>query len=884
MVIKEIHIDGFGIFSNFSLALPGNGIHIILGNNEAGKSTMLKFIRYTLFGKSSNRIESLNGGSHGGRIKALMSKGGEAVFAREGKNKTTLSYDAGTASWADLLGNASEKLFFGIYAFTLDDLVNFQVIDDSGMKDKIYSLGMGLGRKSVADLQKPVMETVDAIYKGRGKKLVIPNLTDEIARLHQQIHLVQQSMDTYRRLVSEIETIEAEITLGGADLKQLRLQYNALDAHLKCYESFVAINHINQQLSELPPLQDLPVDGVQQLENAIESKRNLKIQIRELQEGTPDERGIAELEQILQEEQINRQLLDEKAKIDYLRLNLAGYRQMINEKAGESQRLRELDDQIQTTIAGNINSAWTENDVVAFTDEAVHLSRKEEFMQALATATEEKRSWDAQEKVLMSQPGSRNTTGIATILAVVALVLSIPFFYYQLPWIGIVFIVIAVFLLSARKFFKPEDKLSPVKERITQLEQQQKEILTNYRNYLKNDLRLSPELSFPALTKIIQNIEKVKTLINERNRIRAKIQEERLPAIYEYEGKVKAMWAMLGNQLPGASVEMMVHAILEQYDAVFEHYQQLLMMNNELAIKLTSKQQLEARLHECRDTVQKILDSIKAASPDEFFSRYRHNNLVKELMQKKNNAIEKIETVAGINKADEVMAFLSLHDKQTLLTRLEELSSEISHSDKLHASQLQKKGERIAEKDRLAGEAELSQLLTSLEIRRQKLREAYKEWLSGKLALHVLSEVKSDYEKNRQPAVIKAAGNYFRSITQMRYQGLRASLEASEVSVYDEREASRSIDQLSRGTREQLLVCLRLGLIEEYEQQAEPLPVIVDEILVNFDKERARETAKILQQFAQNRQILIFTCHPSTIDLFDKEQVHVVELSSGKVN
>jgi len=34
MILKEIHIDGFGIFNSFSLTTLGKGVNILLGNNE----------------------------------------------------------------------------------------------------------------------------------------------------------------------------------------------------------------------------------------------------------------------------------------------------------------------------------------------------------------------------------------------------------------------------------------------------------------------------------------------------------------------------------------------------------------------------------------------------------------------------------------------------------------------------------------------------------------------------------------------------------------------------------------------------------------------------------------------------------------------------------
>ncbi|MCH8070051.1 MAG: AAA family ATPase, partial [Candidatus Marinimicrobia bacterium] len=49
MQIREIHIDGFGIFSNTHITGMIQGINVIYGPNEFGKTTLLEFIRRILF-------------------------------------------------------------------------------------------------------------------------------------------------------------------------------------------------------------------------------------------------------------------------------------------------------------------------------------------------------------------------------------------------------------------------------------------------------------------------------------------------------------------------------------------------------------------------------------------------------------------------------------------------------------------------------------------------------------------------------------------------------------------------------------------------------------------------------------------------------------------
>jgi uncharacterized protein YhaN len=69
---------------------------------------------------------------------------------------------------------------------------------------------------------------------------------------------------------------------------------------------------------------------------------------------------------------------------------------------------------------------------------------------------------------------------------------------------------------------------------------------------------------------------------------------------------------------------------------------------------------------------------------------------------------------------------------------------------------------------------------------------------------------------------------------------------------------------------EQLLLALRLGLIKVYEDQAEPMPIIMDDIMVNFDDNRGPLAIKALAEFAVNRQVLVLTCHQNMLATYKK--------------
>ena len=79
---------------------------------------------------------------------------------------------------------------------------------------------------------------------------------------------------------------------------------------------------------------------------------------------------------------------------------------------------------------------------------------------------------------------------------------------------------------------------------------------------------------------------------------------------------------------------------------------------------------------------------------------------------------------------------------------------------------------------------------------------------------------------------------------------------------------------LSRGTREQLFVSLRLALVAAYARRGIHLPMILDDVFVNYDAGRTRTACSVLREFAkQGHQLLVFTCHEHVWRMFQDIKV-----------
>ncbi|MCD6441123.1 MAG: AAA family ATPase [Candidatus Marinimicrobia bacterium] len=891
MIFKEIHIDGFGIFNGFSLPNLKKGVNIILGNNEVGKSTLLKFLRFTLFGypsRTDQRMSPLNGGKHGGRIKALLASGKEVTFERFAGSKggdINLIYDRNPSQnqsrWSQLLGNATAELYNNVYAFSLDELVNLDSLSSSGVEDKIFSVGLGLGDTSIGKVESSIQSRVDQIYTLRGSKQQIPAILKEIQSKKLQIQKIQDNLPYYQELTRDIKKIEDEISGIERKLEKSGAARSKLDNYLKCYDSFISVISVSEELQKLPELRDYPEKGTEQLDKLEDKEQELSDRIRELRTGNRAEKGIEELDGAIKAISFNSELLKHEDKIEYLRENLALYKQTLNDKNDDDGKVEKINQSINQGI-NKISAGWTEHNIAGFTNLISHKSRIEGFKEQFEEADSEKRTIEAELKALRAKESAVNMKKLADIVSLILLIGSIPAFYYALPVLGAALLLIALLLFAGKRFFlKVEDSQSEAQKQLEKLNSNYEILNNEYKEYLGQNLNLPIHLSTNDILEIFRTIEQIQKEISEREGLNKKQKTQRTPFIQKFVREANSLKEIIQNHKPNENVEVLVNQIIAEFDASQRQLQEKEKLLENFNRKQKELETATLMLAENREQIAELLESVNAADRQDFRKKYKINGRVNELIDKKNREIQTIEKIVGLNNAAEVIEFFKTNEKQEVEKNRSDLTSQIHTLNAELKAKNSTLGEKKNEFKRIEGESELAQVMTELETEKQKLNNAYRDWLSGKIALKILGDVKTKYEKEQQPEVIKNSSAYFGKITRDRYKRISVSLDEKAVVVFDSSEASKKIEQLSRGTKEQLLISLRLGFIEEYEKQAEPLPIIVDEVLVNFDPYRARQTAEILREFGKDRQILIFTCHPDTKDYFGSAVVNLTRINEN---
>lgn len=280
---------------------------------------------------------------------------------------------------------------------------------------------------------------------------------------------------------------------------------------------------------------------------------------------------------------------------------------------------------------------------------------------------------------------------------------------------------------------------------------------------------------------------------------------------------------------------------------------------------------------------QQLLHEAGAAHETELRQRAAEHTRRQALADRRDALSREIAAaLAGRLSEDELRGWLEGELAFELDKRLREISRQIetatSHLHFLHAA----RGRLEQESAALIADRQLPSRLSDLAGVDQQIRDAIERWRVLTVAEQTLDCVRRKYETERQPAALKDASGYLERLTAGRYVRVWAPLGERALRVDDGEGNSLAVEVLSRGTREQLFLSLRLALVGLYARRGIDLPLVLDDVLVNFDTRRARAAAGVLRDFAEaGHQVLVFTCHEHLSKIFRHLKVDVHQLPAN---
>ena len=150
-----------------------------------------------------------------------------------------------------------------------------------------------------------------------------------------------------------------------------------------------------------------------------------------------------------------------------------------------------------------------------------------------------------------------------------------------------------------------------------------------------------------------------------------------------------------------------------------------------------------------------------------------------------------------------------------------------------------------------------------------RLRDDYRLLATLLIAQRSLEEAIAQWERKSQPEVYRCASRLLSQMTDGAWCTVRMNAQG-DIEVVDAIKTTRAPHLLSLGTRQQLYLSLRIALLMTAENVGKGLPIMCDDILVNFDDARRKQAVRALLELAKRRQVILFTCHPDIAALVYK--------------
>lgn len=840
-----------------------SGFNIVFGNNEAGKSSLMKFLKDGLFlqkntdtGKIYFKI--LNEDCESGyRIDISSKQKGkiydfnnqlceadflsayinkryfEQGFIINSNNLNSLQYDKNKSLLNVIKDPSFDEL--NIYYDILNKEISKNWGADNRLKKNVKEI---LSRIEIINKEIAQLSKTEPEYNQISAE--IENLKNERQRNREIVE--------YLKSEKEIRRLTAEKRLLKEEVEDLNLEYNA-----KLYSS------------------------VPQYIEILQDKKTYEINLSRINKHKVTiENLVKKISEDIVKFNFEYDFSFGENNILKMEINTAKIREIneLSEKQKECETVKNIEENNLSNLKDNysdLSNKYTDcnNDLnIDFEKEQNLVDFLEEKIKYLHYSTEEINN---NKQLTLFDCGKSIIISLTLIL-----ILSVFVFVYSVvkEQPAESFMSFVVVVLGSVLFWKLRNSLS-YKNNVKNCEIEKEKIIKEIKEKLKDEY---PDIEGISQTYFLIKadtvLQKKKELINKYNLIQDRVQslkneEKKLSdKILCSEEKIKNI-INDGTKTLNLLKHLIEEIVLTPVDSHYSKYTNIVNSLKEIKNDINNKNLLLTELNDfklkneeyvCKLKNFLIENNVKIDISEEIDENI--NNL-KVYVQKNNELNREIEKINyDISKKEIQIRELLLKlpsEKDTVnsIADIDYLNSEYVESE----NKLKELEFRKRELEKIEGLVSLKNEKTGL---LNEYRGIVKNILKNKMISELIGNAKKNFEQ-KQPNV-KSAETYLSLITNGKYTKINIDLEEIENCNSDK---IKNWNNLSRGTKEQLYFALRLGYASNYTKDnftnshngKYALPLIIDDAFVNFDLERTKNIFYCLKEFSKTNQIIFFSCH-----------------------
>ncbi len=904
MFIKELNLKSFGKFLHKNVMLK-NGLNLIYGNNEAGKSTIHNFIEAMLYGFKNNKDkydESLykkyrpwsNDQFNGAMI--LDDGDSDYIIRRDFLNKNTsfVKKEASSASEEPISDYQQEEeigeYLFDINKSTFSNTLSIKQLGNSTneelaaeVKEKILNLSQTKDETiSVEKIIRKLNSIKDEAGDINNPKSILSQYIARVNELNQSrdkatdarkytLHLAMEK----RKLINKISDIDREISDINKELDVYKLSVLSVKK-LKADEVYKEIDTIKQELLQYGEGNNI---GIDEYEEAVKLLTILK-QMREEKASLEEEMLSINTEMVKLES-------DPACSISadgfVVKINL-DYKTYIE----SNEKISKLQEKVNQGIE-HIKS-YNTDEIAEYAEAYDKVSNNEQQVNRINNLLNDS-SKNIIKKIIK---GLNNKRVLSIVFAILFLIaaggVAYAAYYFEVNeyYFGTLIAIISIILFASAS--KMNKKIKGLKKEIEDIDNEQNRLRQVVESCMSENKIILEEKSCETINKLKEKCEyylSLKTIVEEKIKLLEYDKDSLKSAVKSKK--------ILEDDILNKLSKFNLHEIT---DESIKKLNELVLEKDKIVQELTKKSALLDKLGQNYQKLEKELDyeekrfniiltSNNIKSIEEFKTLISNNYKIAQLKDKVSNLERVIENIL------ENYTYEEITEKTREIIENEEsgeLAKKISQEDKL--KEIHEKEEAKAtlrkEIDKIDKEIDsieevtkrLSEIEEEIDFYQDKIEQNTEKIKVANIAIENIMLISDYIRGDFMPLLKNAISENFSYVTGGRYKEVLIDEDMNISVISADNDEIVAISSLSGGTLDQLYISLRLGLSNLISSNKK-IPLILDDSFIQYDEERLEKSLEILEKEKNRRQVILFTCQKREKELLNKLQIEYNNIEIG---
>jgi uncharacterized protein YhaN len=398
------------------------------------------------------------------------------------------------------------------------------------------------------------------------------------------------------------------------------------------------------------------------------------------------------------------------------------------------------------------------------------------------------------------------------------------------------------------------------------------------------ELGLTGELPTEAVTEQIDTLERMRTLVSEMSQLRRDRIEKIELDVSTFASAAADLVRVLAPDLAGRDADQAVLELerrLEAAKSIRAQQRRIDLGIGSLETRLKASEEARNSAEQTIQTLQTLAGAADAEQLKEVIRRAKRRGL----LETQRAGIEGQLSRDGDGlPLRELQQECSGADLDQIASRERALEEEIEALQEARARAFEQRQTAQQAFDAVGGESGAIEAAAKRHEALASMRDVAERYVRTQTAAVMLRWAIDRFRRERQAPLLKRAGRLFAQLTSGSFVDLRVEYDAEDrPQLAGVRPDASSVGSagMSDGTRDQLYLALRLASVEEYLDSTDSLPFVADDLLVNFDDERATAALRVLAQLGRRTQVLFFTHHQHLVDIARAtlgEEVNVITL------